>query len=571
MAPAQNFGPSQSALDKLLDYGTTPTIEYAEVVYVPDGGMPDPLGSGGEITAPASAEWSDEVFIYRPSIPDIVGSYTLTLRVKYDNGLWAHHPARTFQVLEQRPDPGSSGNPKFALLRGMDGTGEIAEIEYIVSQFGQNESAPMGEAETFTSALSANQLSMAERIKYTLPTVNASLPDDTYQVAVRVKDTAGLWSQTPARTFRRSDFEAGLLGRLTYTITEDDGEGGQTVIANSEVSIPEGTGGFAQFTLGPDAFPADAYGEFNISFDLLDAVGASSSAFDGGLVGFYQGYSEPTFGSDATGTANDPMAWSANAGWVNFTDETKAGVSVTESYLSGHAWNANTGWIRLGNPAPEDGKTFSNTGDDHGVNHNGVGLLSGFGWSPNTGWVNFDWAAGNDPNAPRFDLLTGAFQGYAWSPNVGWLYFGTGSLASDQMHIVDLDRDGISDQFEREVFGDLGMAGVNSDYDGDGVSDAAEFIARTDVTDSGSYLKVTEFLVDTVTSSTEATLIFTSSDDRLYQIFYADDLSLADPWSPATLGKFVGEVGSTTKVITLPETTHKFYQVRAYLPLNESN
>ncbi len=50
----------------------------------------------------------------------------------------------------------------------------------------------------------------------------------------------------------------------------------------------------------------------------------------------------------------------------------------------------------------------------------------------------------------------------------------------DARYQSDDDRDGIADEWEMELFGDLTTADVSSDYDGDGLTDLAEFLGQTD-------------------------------------------------------------------------------------------
>ncbi|MEM9080982.1 MAG: hypothetical protein AAGC74_09860 [Verrucomicrobiota bacterium] len=266
-----------------------------------------------------------------------------------------------------------------------------------------------------------------------------------------------------------------------------------------------------------------------------------------------------------------PSAWCSNTGWHNFAPDPNFGVSVNETHLAGYAWNPNTGWLRLGDPFPSNGHTFTNTGSDHGVNHDGTGLLSGYAWSPNTGWLNFGWATANDPNAPQFSLLNGQFSGYAWNPNTGWVNLGTPSLLTDSLTCLDSDLDNIADRWELDNFGNLTTAGIGTDFDDDGQTDAAESIARTDPKDSSSYLSV---VINTPTpdspaiGQTEITLAFLSSQDRLYEIFHSTDLGQNDPWTSSNLGQFPGDDTFTTRTITFPNSDRMFFYLDVKKPLS---
>lgn len=114
------------------------------------------------------------------------------------------------------------------------------------------------------------------------------------------------------------------------------------------------------------------------------------------------------------------FSWSENCGWMNWRDADggAAGVTVTETFLSGYVWLENAGWLNVGPGAGPYGNT---TGEDFGVNVLPGGDLDGFGWAENIGWVNFGWAEPADENRPRFDLVEGRFRGWAWSENAGWV------------------------------------------------------------------------------------------------------------------------------------------------------
>lgn len=224
---------------------------------------------------------------------------------------------------------------------------------------------------------------------------------------------------------------------------------------------------------------------------------------------------------------------------------------VHETHLSGYAYDSNTGWINFGARSPVSGDFFTNTVGDHGVNHYGGGLLYGYAWSSNLGWINFGWASANDPNAPRFDLISGDFSGYAWSPNAGWINLGTGQLRTDSIKRLDNDLDGIDDNWELRYFGNMRISSNNTDSDSDGVSDAAEYVGGTHPLDAGSYFRVLS--TDYGNEGTEVTVEFTSSANRLYQIKYTHDLSADPSWSDSGLGTIYGEPKNTTASFLLPE------------------
>jgi hypothetical protein len=260
------------------------------------------------------------------------------------------------------------------------------------------------------------------------------------------------------------------------------------------------------------------------------------------------------------------FAWSANAGWIDVATSRPApgdGVRVSDTRLSGFAWSANTGWIHFGDGTPSDGIRYSNgAGDDSGVNHDGAGNLSGLAWSANTGWINFGWAAADDPNRPRFDLLTGGFSGHAWSPNTGWINLGTGLLRTVSMAVEDSDGDGISDTWELAKTGKLTALNKGGDADGDGRTDHEEYVADTNplVPDQG--LRVLNFSRDQTTGVN--TLAWTSSPARLYVI--ESNPSLA-PLKGEEVSNLSGSAATETSTTVFSQLNANFYRIHAKIPL----
>jgi hypothetical protein len=272
-------------------------------------------------------------------------------------------------------------------------------------------------------------------------------------------------------------------------------------------------------------------------------------------------------GSAAGDSTIDPAkhhAWSPDSGWLDFRPSAALGVDVGEAFLSGYAWSPNFGWLHLGDGTPVNGHGYSNTGGDYGVNHDGAGALSGNAWGANIGWVRFDWASPGDPNAPRINLSSGDFAGYAWSPNTGWLRLGSGRLATDAISSPDSDGDNIADAWEWENFGNLTTAGIGTDQDRDGRSDASEYGADTDPNDPASFLRI----VDQAYNGALTTVIieFSSSPSRHYRVEYDDDLS--GPWTNSSLGTFSPDPGATTtRLVAFPTGSARFFRAVAVRPL----
>ena len=263
-------------------------------------------------------------------------------------------------------------------------------------------------------------------------------------------------------------------------------------------------------------------------------------------------------------------AWAANTGWISFRHDQPSspnGVLFGESYLSGLAYSANLGWINLGDGTPSNGYSYSNTANDHGVNHDGTGNLSGYAWSANTGWINFGWASSSDTNRPRVNLLTGVFSGYAWGANTGWINLGTNRLTAQSMHFQDTDMDGIADHWEQKHFGNLTTATATTDQDGDGVKDLTEYISDTNPKNASSYLKIISQSYNT--GYTQVTLEFTTQPTRHYRIQYSSDLGVTDTWDNSFLGTFVATGSTTTKTVTFTASpkTQYFFRAVAVRPL----
>ncbi|MBX7208719.1 MAG: hypothetical protein K1X78_10435 [Verrucomicrobiaceae bacterium] len=275
--------------------------------------------------------------------------------------------------------------------------------------------------------------------------------------------------------------------------------------------------------------------------------------------------------AQSTMSPADHFAWGANTGWHNWRASGADGVVIGEAFLSGYIYAANLGWIHLGDGTPSNGHTYSNTtATDCGVNHDGAGNLSGFAYGANIGWINFGWAGANDPNRPHFDLTSGNFLGYAYSANTGWINIGTGDLYTDTMTAPDLDADGIADAWEFQKFGNLSVAGIGTDRDHDGQSDAAEYAADTDPNSAGDFLRIVSQTYNA--GMTQVTLqIATTRPTRLYRIETSTTLLSTGPGAWATdnsIGYFTtGPGGTTTKLVTFTGAARRFFRVAADRPL----
>jgi Tol biopolymer transport system component len=121
---------------------------------------------------------------------------------------------------------------------------------------------------------------------------------------------------------------------------------------------------------------------------------------------------------------------------------------------------------------------------------------------------------------------------------------------------ADTDGDGMDDDWEVAYFGNLSRNG-SGDFDGDGASDLAEFLAGTDPTNSGSVFRV---LTVTPAGGGSTQLIWSGNPARNYRAEFKDDLGAAN-WT--ALSGAISWNGSTGSIIdtTAANSTHRYYRV----------
>lgn len=281
-----------------------------------------------------------------------------------------------------------------------------------------------------------------------------------------------------------------------------------------------------------------------------------------------------TFASQAGTTINpgNRFAYGANIGWVNWRGDVANGAVIGEYVCSGFIYSANVGWINLGDGTPADGIRYANnSATDCGVNHDGAGNLRGYAYGANIGWVKFE-----DVGAPKIDLMNGNLTGYAYGANVGWIklsnYVASVTLPvfvkTDSIRMgTDSDGDGLPDAWELTYAAGLGVLNGTDDSDGDGTSNAGEYLADTDPLDAASILRITDYAFGPMGSP--VTLTWTSRPSRLYYVQKATAFIEPPPYlfvnATAVIAPDPGP--TTTRTFGDLRSPQRFFRIQAQKPL----
>ncbi len=377
------------------------------------------------------------------------------------------------------------------------------------------------------------------RISLNDPVVNEASEEVTFTVSLSVPTSCEV-----EVTYFTSDRSA--LAPFDYTET------------SGTIAIPAGA------TAGPVVVPIanDGLFEPDETFRLLLSVASFGEITDG--------LGTATILSQGTVAGSRKHTWGQNVGWTNWKPVTgigpeASGAHTLATFLTGKIWNQNVGWINLGNGAPDNGASYSNTSaTDFGVNLQPDGSLTGRAWGQNIGWITFEQTRGR----PRLDYATGRFSGHAWSQNCGWLNLGsTHFLQTDLLEILDEDNDMIDDAWELgHGAANLTVLTKSGDADGDGESDFAEFLAGTDPFDPSDSLKLLDVSVSPGVPQWNVDLTWTSSPARLYDVHESPDL--ASPFTSVLTGiPGAGDTTTSTLSRPLPLDPDHFWRIEARRPL----
>lgn len=213
--------------------------------------------------------------------------------------------------------------------------------------------------------------------------------------------------------------------------------------------------------------------------------------------------------------------------------------------------------------------------DDEGLVDDGFGITDMFS-------TDFDDAGGNEAQGATYDSGGGVFYhnggdwelagiilataGFGGQTNNAAVYGNLTAMADMQYYaaqisstaqIIDIDEDGIPDEWEYAQSGSTTGVVAAADQDTDGFTGAEEWVTDTDPADSNSFLRVSAY-------TNAAEVAFNSSTNRQYQIEFRADLADTNALWQTEVDWFVPASTQTVQAVTAP-TTNRFYRVRANL------
>lgn len=152
------------------------------------------------------------------------------------------------------------------------------------------------------------------------------------------------------------------------------------------------------------------------------------------------------------------------------------------------------------------------------------------------------------------DSRTVVFQSFA--PLVDGDYNNTQDIFVVNLGALDSDNDGMDDDWEMAYFGNLSRDGTG-DYDGDGMTDKAEFLAGTDPTNQGSVLRA---LTVTSVTSGSVTVLWNAVAGRTYRVQYKTNITQTG-WLDLTGNVYPTNSLGAKVDATVTGNQHRYYRV----------
>ena len=136
------------------------------------------------------------------------------------------------------------------------------------------------------------------------------------------------------------------------------------------------------------------------------------------------------------------------------------------------------------------------------------------------------------------------------------------SWLTNNISDFDQDVDGLPDWWEQLYTNSPTALSASADSDGDGFSNLQEYIANTNPTNAASFFDNTGIF-----TSTNQTLYFDGSTDRLYQVFYTtNDLSSTNLIWIAAHTNWIPGTGTNSSITVSNTAVTAFYRLHAALP-----
>jgi hypothetical protein len=203
--------------------------------------------------------------------------------------------------------------------------------------------------------------------------------------------------------------------------------------------------------------------------------------------------------------------------------------------LYGWAYSANAGWLLFTN------RTLSGIPFEGPMVELSSGFLSGHVYGANVGWMSLNVSIGS----------VGRGRAFVQTKTAGPL--------------PDSDADGLPDPWELSITGNLTTLIGNADADADRLSNASEYLAGTDPNDADSVLRITRVASGT---NGEVALEWASRPNRLYSLQRRTTLDSAAHWEKVPgFGPIPASPGSTTsRAFKVAPGQQSFYRIEARLP-----